>query len=89
MSSELTEIAGGLGFLEAPRWHEGELWFSDFHSRTVTSMNSKGDFQRRAYIAGQPSGLGFNTDGSFLVVLSLIHIYRSGRQTVARSLLAR
>ena len=77
MSSELTEIAGGLGFLEAPRWHEGELWFSDFHSRTVTSMNSKGDFQRRAYIAGQPSGLGFNTDGSFLVVSTHDrHLYR-------------
>ena len=47
MSSELTEVVGGLGFLEAPRWHEGELWFSDFHSRTVTSMNSNGDFRRR------------------------------------------
>ncbi len=68
MATELTEVVGGLGFLEAPRWHDGELWFSDFHSRTVTSMNSEGKFQQRAYVAGQPSGLGFNTDGSFLVV---------------------
>ena len=77
MSVGLTEVAGDLGFLEAPRWHDGELWFSDFHSRTVTSMNSEGIFQRRAYIAGQPSGLGFNTDGSFLVVSTHDrHLYR-------------
>jgi sugar lactone lactonase YvrE len=67
MATELTEVVGNLGFLEAPRWHNDELWFSDFHARTVTSMNAWGDFQRRAYIAGQPSGLGFNTDCSFLV----------------------
>jgi sugar lactone lactonase YvrE len=42
------------------------------------SMNSTGDIRRRAYFAGQPSGLGFNRDGSFLVVSTHDrHLYKS------------
>ena len=79
MGTEVNELIGDLGFLEAPRWHDGELWFSDFHSRAVTSMNLKGDLTRRAYIAGQPSGLGFNADGSFLVASTHDrHLYKCG-----------
>jgi sugar lactone lactonase YvrE len=57
-----------LGFVEAPRWHEGRLYFSDFSARTVNSVDPTGDVRRHAYLAGQPSGLGFLPDGSLLVV---------------------
>ena len=61
-------VVDGLGFLEAPRWHNGELWFSDFFSRRVSSVDEAGRLTDRIYVAGQPSGLGFREDGSVLVV---------------------
>ena len=61
-------VIDGLGFLEAPRWHNGELWFSDFFSRRVSSVDEGGRLTDRIYVAGQPSGLGFHEDGSVLIV---------------------
>jgi len=66
--AEGTVVIDGLGFLEAPRWHDGELWFSDFFSRKVSSVDEGGKLTERTYIAGQPSGLGFLADGSVLIV---------------------
>lgn len=60
-------LAGGLGFLEAPRWRGGRVWFSDFHSRWVCSVGAGGDVERHYYVAGQPSGLGPCVDGSLLI----------------------
>ncbi len=68
MGTELTVVANGLGFVEGPRWHEGRLWFSDFSSRTVCSVDAAGELRRHAYVAGQPSGLGFTPSGELLVV---------------------
>jgi sugar lactone lactonase YvrE len=46
------------------------------------SINSQGDLNRRAYIPGQPSGLGFNADGSFLVASTHDrHLYRCAGDT--------
>jgi hypothetical protein len=28
--AQVTVVASGFGFLEAPRWHEDRIWFSDF-----------------------------------------------------------
>lgn len=64
----LSVVADNRGFLEAPRWHDDELWFSDFSARVIMSLDSRGHLQRRAYIPGQPSGLGFCDDGSVLIV---------------------
>jgi sugar lactone lactonase YvrE len=61
-------VATGLGFLEAPRWHDNKLWFSDFYSRRVCSLDETGSVVDHLYVAGQPSGLGFLKDGSLLVV---------------------
>jgi sugar lactone lactonase YvrE len=60
-------LADGFGFLESPRWHAGELWFSDFFSRRVQSVDESGAVTVRGYVPGQPSGLGFLPDGSALV----------------------
>ena len=51
-------LAGGLGFLEGIRWHQGEFWFSDFYARRVRSVDPQGTLTDRYYVAGQPSGLG-------------------------------
>lgn len=68
MSSRASTVLGGLGYLESPRWHDGELWFSDFFSRRIYSVSPFGELTVRAYVSGQPSGLGFLADGTALVV---------------------
>lgn len=68
--SELTVVLDDLGFVEAPRWRDGKLWFSDFYRRTVNTVDPDGNAERVAYVAGQPSGLGFAPDGAVMVVAS-------------------
>ncbi len=65
----LTKLIGGLDFGESPRWHEGRLWYSDFHQRAVYAVSLDG---HREVVHGglndQPSGLGWLPDGTLLVV---------------------
>ncbi len=65
---ETGEVLLEIGFGEGLRWHDGELWFSDFLSRRVISLDSDWKPHTRAYIPGQPSGLGWAPDGTLLVV---------------------
>ena len=58
----------GLHFGEGPRWHDGRLWFSDFHAHSVSSVSLAGDVRVELEIDDQPSGLGWLPDGSLLVV---------------------
>jgi len=55
-------VIADIGFPEALRWHQNQLWYSDFLSRTVSTFDAK-KRTVRAYIPGQPSGLGFQPDG--------------------------
>jgi len=59
---------GGLGYLEAARWHRGALWFSDMSRRKVCRLSSDGTVEDVADVPGVPSGLGFAPDGSPMVV---------------------
>jgi sugar lactone lactonase YvrE len=66
---ELREVAGGFGFLESPRWHEGRLWVSDFFDGRVSSLGGDdGDRRTELVIDDRPSGLGWLPDGRLLVV---------------------
>jgi sugar lactone lactonase YvrE len=58
----------GLYFGEGPRWHEGRLWFSDFHAHAVKSVSLAGDLRTEVEIDDRPSGLGWMPDGSTLIV---------------------
>ena len=64
----MVEILGrGFSFAEAPRWHAGALWFSDFYTNRVVRWD--GDrFHTVCDVPGQPSGLGFSPEGELLVV---------------------
>ena len=54
---------------EGPRWHDGELWFSDVHGHTVRRTTVGGDATIVAEILhDEPSGLGWLRDGRLLVV---------------------
>ena len=69
MTGQMTTVADGFHFLEAPRWHDERLWFSDFYGYIVRSMREDGsDVREEASVAGQPSGLGWLPDGRLLVV---------------------
>jgi sugar lactone lactonase YvrE len=62
-------VAEGFHFLEAPRWRDGRLWFSDFYGHRVRSVAEDGtDLIVEAHVPGQPSGLGWLPDGRLLIV---------------------
>jgi sugar lactone lactonase YvrE len=59
----------GFGFLEAPRWHQDRIWFSDFYTYRVVSAREDGsDLRTEAEVPRQPAGLGWLPDGRLLVV---------------------
>ncbi len=64
----MTLIADGLAFAEAPRWHDGKLWFSDFYTHQVMRIGADGTAEAMLEVPGQPSGLGWLPDGRLLVV---------------------
>jgi sugar lactone lactonase YvrE len=69
MTTRISTVADGFHFLEAPRWRDERLWFSDFYGHRVLSMTADGADQRvEAHVPGQPSGLGWLPDGRLLVV---------------------
>ena len=69
MTAQMTTVADGFNFLEAPRWRDGRLWFSDFYGYKVRSMHEDGsDIRVEAEVPGQPSGLGWLPDGRLLIV---------------------
>jgi sugar lactone lactonase YvrE len=64
----------GLAFGEAPRWHEGRLWFSDFYRHGVYSVAEDGTDERLEHVvSGQPSGLGWLANGDLLCVSMTDH----------------
>ena len=72
---EATVVRGGLSFGEAPRWHDGRLWYSDFYRRGIYSMAADGtDEQIEHEVLKQPSGLGWLPSGDLLCVSMLDHL---------------
>jgi sugar lactone lactonase YvrE len=62
-------LVDGVDFGEGPRWHDGALWYSDFHQRAIYRVTAEGE--RTAVYAGlddRPSGMGWLPDGTFVVV---------------------
>jgi sugar lactone lactonase YvrE len=68
MTPETTTLADDLGFPEGPRWHDGRLWFSDFHDRRVRTLTPGGDLTTVLELDDAPSGLGWTPEGALLVV---------------------
>lgn len=64
-------VVDGLTFPEAPRWHDGRLWFSDFYSHRVLTVDISGYMDIVAEVTGRPSGLGWRPDGTLLIVSML------------------
>lgn len=63
------ELSDGHGFLESPRYRDGTLYLSDFFNTHVIAMNpTDGSWVKVADVPNSPSGLGWLTDGSMLIV---------------------
>jgi sugar lactone lactonase YvrE len=67
----LETLLDGLTFPEAPRWHDGRLWFSDFYTHRVLAVTDDGTVKTILEIPQRPSGLGWTPDGALLVVSML------------------
>jgi sugar lactone lactonase YvrE len=72
-ASGLRTLATGFAFLEAPRWHEGRLWFSDFNTHLVHRLEPDGSIATICEVPGQPSGLGFTPAGELMISSMLDH----------------
>jgi sugar lactone lactonase YvrE len=64
----LQPFVDGLAFPEAPRWHAGALWYSDFYLQRVQRATPQGVVETVVELDDQPSGLGWLPDGRLLVV---------------------
>lgn len=67
---ESTTFMEGLRFGECPRWHEGRLWYSDFFTESVCSVDPTDpkDPRVECEVDGGPAGLGWLPNGDLLVV---------------------
>lgn len=65
---KLEPFLSGLCFGEAPRWHQGRLWFSDFYAHQVRAVDASGKAETIVEVPGRPSGLGWRSDGTMLIV---------------------
>jgi sugar lactone lactonase YvrE len=70
-------LADDIYFGEAPRWHDGRLWFSDFYDHAVKSVDTHGSVRIELTLDDQPSGLGWLPDGRLLIVaMSTLEVRR-------------
>lgn len=68
MTTSPTPLLTGGCFFEAPRWHEGRWWVSDFYRHAVHAVAPDGGHETVLTVPGQPSGLGWLPDNSLLTV---------------------
>ena len=65
---ELKKLADGIYFGEGPRWHDNKLWFSDFYSHKVMTLDENNVLETICEVPNQPSGLGWLPNGDLLIV---------------------
>jgi sugar lactone lactonase YvrE len=87
----LRVVAEGLAFPESPRWHDGELWFSDIDGGAVKRLPADGGPPVVVLeVSSKPSGLGWLPDGRLLVVAmgdrELLRVEVDGTVSVAADL---
>ena len=65
----VTDLVVGRTFVEAPRWRDGRLWFSELYTFSVMSAREDGsDLRVEAEVPEQPSGMAWLPDGRLVVV---------------------
>jgi sugar lactone lactonase YvrE len=67
---QATLFANDFLFLEAPRWHQNQLWVSDVFDSKLYVIQTDGSRRVVCEVPHRPSGIGFLPDGSAVVVSS-------------------
>ena len=68
ITAPFSPLVSGYTFFESPRWHDGQLWLSDFYTHQIVRVDLQGQVTSVAEVPGQPSGMGWLPDGRLLVV---------------------
>jgi len=58
----------GIVFGESPRWHDGQVWFSDWGANQVIAVHADGSHQVVVSVPSFPMCIDFLPDGRLLVV---------------------
>jgi sugar lactone lactonase YvrE len=58
----------GIVFGESPRWHDGQLWFSDWGANQVIALSADGSHMVAAAVPSFPMCIDFLPDGRLLIV---------------------
>ena len=66
--SEPEVLMEGIVFGESPRWHDGQLWFSDWGAHQVIALDPAGGHEVAATVASFPMCIDFLPGGRLLVV---------------------
>ncbi|GAB7003616.1 SMP-30/gluconolactonase/LRE family protein [Nocardioides sp. AN3] len=61
-------MAGGLGLLESPRWHDGRLWFSDWTGGRILALTDDGELEVMVRHTSLPLCFDFLPDGRLVLV---------------------
>ncbi len=61
----------GIVFGESPRWHDGQVWFSDRDANQVVALEADGSYEVMAALPSFPMCIDFMPDGRLLVVDSV------------------
>ncbi len=70
MGTTVTTLLDGCTFLEAARWHEDRIWFSELYTHQVMSAEEDGsDVRVEATIPGEPAGIDWLPDGRLVVAV--------------------
>lgn len=65
---DVRELVTGGAFFEGPRWRDGRWWASDFYRKQVATYTPDGTETVLFSVENQPSGMGWLSDGSLVVV---------------------
>ena len=68
MASTPEVLMEGIVFGESPRWHDGQLWFSDWGANQVIALAADGRHDVVATVASFPMCIDFLPDGRLLIV---------------------
>jgi sugar lactone lactonase YvrE len=74
-------LAEGHAVTECPRWHEGQIYYSDMHGQAVYVV-ADGTPSKLVDLPGTPGGLGWLPDGTLLIVVQdtrAIYRFRGGK----------
>lgn len=71
--AKIKSVAKDLCYPESPRWHEGELWFTDVFLGEVKVLDSQNKVRVMARYDGVLSGIGWMPNGDFCAVSVFEH----------------